>query len=67
MLFVKFLILILIGFFEKKVFIKDSGIGEIGLNNLIKAGYDILDLLTFFTSGPEETKAWTIKKKLKSS
>ena len=55
-----------LGFVEKKVFIKDSGISEIGLNNLIKAGYDILDLLTFFTSGPKETKAWTIKKNSKA-
>ena len=35
---------------------------ETGLNNLIKKGYDLLSLETFFTSGPEESRAWTIKK-----
>ena len=35
---------------------------ENGLNKLIKKGYEILELETFFTSGPEETRAWTIKK-----
>ena len=38
------------------------GLDETGLNRLIKKGYDILKLDTFFTSGPEETRAWTIKK-----
>ena len=33
-----------------------------GLKKLIKKGYDILNLETFFTSGPEESRAWTIKK-----
>ena len=32
---------------------------ETGINMLIKKGYDILTLQTFFTSGPEETRAWT--------
>ena len=35
---------------------------ETGLNNLIKKGYNLLSLETFFTSGPEESRAWTIKK-----
>ncbi len=35
---------------------------ETGINMLIKKGYDILTLQTFFTSGPEETRAWTIPK-----
>ena len=35
---------------------------ETGLNSLIKKGYELLSLQTFFTSGPEETRAWTIKK-----
>ena len=35
---------------------------ETGLNKLISKGYNILNLETFFTSGPEETRAWTIKK-----
>ena len=35
---------------------------ETGLNYLIKKGYELLSLETFFTSGPEESRAWTIKK-----
>ena len=35
---------------------------ENGLNSLIKKGYNLLQLETFFTSGPEETRAWTIPK-----
>ena len=35
---------------------------ETGLNNLIKKGYDLLSLETFFTSGPEESRAWTVTK-----
>ena len=35
---------------------------ETGLNTLIKKSYNILELITFFTSGSEETKAWTIQK-----
>ena len=35
---------------------------EEGLNKLIKEGYDLLELETFFTSGPEESRAWTVKK-----
>ena len=37
-------------------------INDTGLNKLIGKGYNILKLETFFTSGPEETRAWTIKK-----
>ena len=37
-------------------------IKDTGLNNLIKKGYDLLNLETFFTSGPEESRAWTIRK-----
>ena len=36
---------------------------DTGLNILIKKGYELLKLKTFFTSGPEETRAWTISKK----
>ena len=41
---------------------KMIGSDETGLKLMIKKGYDILELDTFFTSGPEETRAWTIKK-----
>ena len=41
---------------------QNIGLEKTGLNQLILAGYDLLNLNTFFTSGPEETRAWTIKK-----
>ena len=47
---------------EKKEFLKELGMDNFGLNRLIKAGYDLLDLITFFTVGEKETRAWTIKK-----
>ncbi|MDA9698749.1 redox-regulated ATPase YchF [Candidatus Pelagibacter sp.] len=47
---------------EKKNYMKMIGIEETGLNKLISKGYKILKLDTYFTSGPEETRAWTIKK-----
>ena len=37
------------------------GLKEPGLNRLIRAGYDLLDLLTFFTAGPKESRAWTVR------
>ncbi len=47
---------------EKINYMKMIGLSETGLNKLIKKGYDILKLDTFFTSGPEESRAWTIEK-----
>ncbi len=47
---------------EKINYMKMIGLNETGLNQLIKKGYDILKLDTFFTSGVEETRAWTIEK-----
>ena len=47
---------------EKKNYMEMIGLKETGLNMLIKKGYEILELDTFFTSGPEETRAWTIQK-----
>ena len=47
---------------EKKNFMNMIEINDTGLNKLISKGYNILKLETFFTSGPEETRAWTIKK-----
>ena len=38
------------------------GLKKTGLNMLIQKGYNILELDTYFTSGPEETRAWTIQK-----
>ena len=47
---------------EKEIFMHDIGLDKTGLNQLIKEGYDLLKLDTFFTSGPEESRAWTIEK-----
>ena len=47
---------------EKESFMKDIGLNKTGINKLIKEGYDLLQLNTFFTSGPEESRAWTVKK-----
>ena len=47
---------------EKKNYMKMIGLKETGLNMLIQKGYNILELDTYFTSGPEETRAWTIQK-----
>jgi ribosome-binding ATPase YchF (GTP1/OBG family) len=45
---------------EKKEFLIDMGQNESGLDRLIKAGYELLGLQTYFTAGPQEVKAWTI-------
>ena len=47
---------------EKMKYMELLGIKYTGLNNLIKKGYDLLNLETFFTTGPEESRAWTISK-----
>ena len=47
---------------EKEKYMKMIGLKEKGLNKLIQKGYSILELETYFTSGPEETRAWTIQK-----
>jgi len=44
---------------EKEIFRQE--VGDDGTDQLIKAGYRILDLITFFTTGPDETRAWTTK------
>ena len=41
---------------------RNIGLEKTGLNQLITNGYDLLNLNTFFTSGPQESRAWTIKK-----
>ena len=47
---------------ERETYMKNIGLGKTGLNQLIKTGYELLNLTTFFTSGPEESRAWTVKK-----
>ena len=51
---------------DRSEFMFESGIKNTGLNNLIKTGYNTLGLSTFFTSGPEESRAWTIEKNSKA-
>jgi len=45
---------------EKAEFLETLGLEEAGLARLIRAGYSLLDLLTFFTVGPKEARAWTV-------
>ncbi len=47
---------------EQQEFLAELGMTESGLHRLIKAGYELLGLITFFTVGEKETKAWTISK-----
>ena len=47
---------------EKETFMKEIGLNKTGLKKLIREGYELLTLDTFFTSGPEESRAWTVKK-----
>ena len=52
---------------ERINYMKMSEIKETGLDSIIKKGYEILELNTFFTSGPEESRAWTIQKNCTAS
>ena len=47
---------------DKKVFLVDLGLEEPGLNRLVRAGYELLGLQTYFTAGVKEVRAWTIHK-----
>ena len=47
---------------DKKEFLEALGLEEAGLNKIIRAGYRRLDLLTFFTVGPKEARAWTVRR-----
>jgi len=47
---------------EQAEFLEELGQTEPGLNRLIRAGYELLDLLTFFTAGPKEVRAWTVRR-----
>ena len=47
---------------EKADFLADLGLEEAGLARLIRAGYSLLDLITFFTAGPKEARAWTVRR-----
>ncbi len=47
---------------ERLVFLEEMGLFETGLTRVIRSGYDLLHLLTFFTVGPKEARAWTLEK-----
>lgn len=47
---------------EQKDYLDAVGLSEPGLNRVIRAGYDLLHLLTYFTAGPKEARAWTVTK-----
>jgi GTP-binding protein YchF len=47
---------------ERAEFLKDLGLAEPGLNRVIRAGYELLGLQTYFTAGPKEVRAWTVRR-----
>jgi hypothetical protein len=51
---------------EQKEFLKALNLKEPGLNLLIRAGYDLLNLITYFTAGEKEVRAWTIARGTKA-
>jgi GTP-binding protein YchF len=51
---------------EKQAFLDDLGLTESGLSRVIKAGYNLLNLQTFFTAGPKEARAWTVRRGAKA-
>jgi ribosome-binding ATPase YchF (GTP1/OBG family) len=52
--------LVALGSDERREFLAALGLEETGLSRLIQAGYALLDLVTFFTAGPKEVRAWTV-------
>ncbi len=51
---------------ERKMFLEEIGLEESGVNRLIKAAYKLLDLETYFTTGPDESRAWTYPRGIKA-
>lgn len=51
---------------EKREFLDSLGLPETGLNRIIKSGHQLLELITFFTVGPKEARAWTVRKGAKA-
>ncbi len=51
---------------EREAFLSDLGLEETGLSRVIRAGYELLGLLTFFTAGPKEARAWTVRRGAKA-
>ena len=52
---------------DRKEFLEDAGLEEPGVNRLVRAAYHTLNLQSFFTAGPKEVRAWTIKKGMKAT
>ncbi len=46
---------------DREIFLAELGLSESGLSRIIRAGYELLELLTFFTTGPNEVRAWTVR------
>ena len=51
---------------DRELFLEDAGLSEPGVNKLVRAAYAVLNLQSFFTAGPKEVRAWTIKKGMKA-
>ena len=51
---------------EQKAYLEAVGLSEPGLDRVIRAGYDLLHLVTFFTAGPKEARAWTVERGAKA-
>ncbi len=51
---------------EQGEYLEMNGLSESGLDRLISAGYELLDLITYFTAGPKETRAWTVTRGTKA-
>ena len=51
---------------ERTEFLETLGLEETGLTRIIRAGYELLDLITFFTVGPKEARAWTVRRGAKA-
>ena len=51
---------------DRGEFLADLGLTETGLARVIRAGYDLLNLITFFTAGPKEARAWTVERGAKA-
>ncbi len=51
---------------EREAFLEEAGVEEPGLHRLIRAAYELLGLITYFTAGPKEARAWTIRRGTKA-
>ncbi len=52
---------------ERREFLETLGLADTGLARVIRAGYELLDLITFFTAGPKEARAWTVRRGSKAA